>query len=96
MTVPAGNQARQNKTYTHEGQEFQYVLQGRIELSLGKEKIRLSTGDAAYWESTVPHAVRGLGRGPNRTLHVHLVPGRRSGAYQERLEREALELDKGR
>ena len=86
MTVAREGEAQGSDAYTHEGQEFAYVLEGKIELSLGNKKIRLNKGDAAYWESTIVHAVKGLDMRSNRTIHVHLVPGRRSGACRKRVE----------
>jgi transcriptional regulator with XRE-family HTH domain len=43
---------------SHPGEEFNYVLSGECELIYGKETHRLGTGDAVYYDATVPHAAR--------------------------------------
>ena len=40
---------------THAGD---YVLKGECDLLYGKDTIRLRTGDAVYYDATVPHAAR--------------------------------------
>lgn len=47
---------------SHEGEEFMYVLGGRLEVHYGKERYVLETGDSIYYDSIVPH-------------HVHAAPG---------------------
>ena len=67
---------------THGGQEFMYVVEGRIRMSLGSRTFDLEEGDAAYWDGGLPHGAASLGPGPARTLNVHLVPGRRTDTFQ--------------
>ena len=45
----------------HEGEEFIYVLSGRIEVRYGKDVHRLDAGDSIYYESVVPHHLHALG-----------------------------------
>ena len=42
----------------HPGEEFAYVLQGEVELLIGKERHRLEQGDAARFRTEVAHAFR--------------------------------------
>lgn len=44
----------------HKGQEFSYVLEGRLELHLGEDVRILEPGDAVYFTSSIPHGLRGL------------------------------------
>lgn len=44
----------------HEGQEFQYLLSGDAEMSIGETTFILHAGDAVYFDSSVPHALRAL------------------------------------
>lgn len=44
----------------HEGEEFIYVLSGRIEIRYGQESYQLEAGDSIYYESAVPHHVHAL------------------------------------
>ena len=65
----------------HEGQEFMYVLEGRVEVILGSKRFVLKQGDAAYWNGNVPHKGVSLSKKPARTLNVHLIPGKRTGTF---------------
>lgn len=44
----------------HRGQEFIYMLEGRLEIWLGDKKHVLEPGDSMYLSSRIPHALRGL------------------------------------
>lgn len=46
---------------THEGQEFNYVLEGELEIMIGNKTTVLKPGDSVIFDSTVPHALRALG-----------------------------------
>lgn len=67
---------------THGGQEFMYVLQGKVKLTLGPKEFILKKGNAAYWNGNVPHKGIGMGRKLAKALHVHLIPGRWTGTFQ--------------
>jgi transcriptional regulator with XRE-family HTH domain len=73
---------------THEGQEFMYVLEGKVEVILGSKRFVLKQGDAAYWNGSVPHKGVSLGKKPARTLNVHLIPGKRTGTFMLRKDTE--------
>jgi transcriptional regulator with XRE-family HTH domain len=60
----------------HDGQEFMYVIEGKLELTLGSKKYYLKKGDAAYWNGSIPHKGISAGKKPARTLNVHLIPGK--------------------
>ncbi|THB66264.1 MAG: XRE family transcriptional regulator [Desulfovibrio sp.] len=59
ITVPAKSGEAMTET-SHRGQEFIYVLEGRLELRLGGEPLILEPGDSIYFNSETPHALRGL------------------------------------
>jgi len=44
----------------HPGQEFIYLLEGRLEVLLGDETIIMEQGDSLYFNSHIPHAMRGM------------------------------------
>ena len=46
---------------THPGQEFDYLLEGRLLISIGGREIELSPGDSIYYDSTEPHGMKALG-----------------------------------
>jgi transcriptional regulator with XRE-family HTH domain len=70
------------QTAVHAGQEFLYVLEGKIKLSLGRKTFTLNKDDVAYFDGELPHKGVNLGKKAARTLNVHLVPGRRSGTFE--------------
>ncbi|SBV92533.1 Transcriptional regulator, XRE family [uncultured delta proteobacterium] len=45
---------------SHKGQEFSYILEGRLEIHLGEEILVLEPGDSIFFSSTIPHGLRGL------------------------------------
>jgi len=47
--------------FQHEGEEFFYVLEGKIEFVYGDEKYILEAGDCMYFDSHVPHSGISLG-----------------------------------
>lgn len=49
------------KMYTHEGEEFIYVLEGKLEFIYGKKKFIMEPGDNIYFDSCVPHGGKSLG-----------------------------------
>jgi len=59
ITVPPKSGDEVTET-SHRGQEFVYVLEGRLELRLGGEPLILEAGDSLYFNSETPHALRGL------------------------------------
>ena len=46
---------------THPGQEFNYVLEGRLLISVGGHESELGPGDCIYYDSTEPHGMKALG-----------------------------------
>ena len=40
---------------THPGQEFNYVLEGRIKVILGEREVVMETGDSLYFNPEIPH-----------------------------------------
>ena len=45
----------------HKGEEFLYVLEGRLEFRRGDIIVILEEGDSLYFDSVVPHGYRGIG-----------------------------------
>ena len=44
--------------YTHDGEEFLYVLRGELHIALEDEEYQLQPGDSFYFQSNTPHAGR--------------------------------------
>ena len=45
---------------THPGQEFDYVLEGRLLISVGGHEMELGPGDCIYYDSNEPHGMKAL------------------------------------
>ena len=60
--------------YTHEGEEFIYVLRGDLEIAVDGEQYRLKTGDSFYFESTTPHRWKNPGQKETWLLWVNTPP----------------------
>src|SRR5579862_8391925 len=61
-------------SYTHEGEEFLYVLRGQLMITLEKEEYLLKTGDSFYFESATPHHWKNPGRAETWVLWVNTPP----------------------
>ncbi len=55
LVIPASTRARKPDPQTHEGYEWLYVLNGRLRLVLGEHDLVLSPGEAAEFDTRVPH-----------------------------------------
>jgi transcriptional regulator with XRE-family HTH domain len=55
LVIPAGRQRREPDLKTHEGYEWVYVLNGRLRLVLGDRDIVLVPGEAAEFDTRLPH-----------------------------------------
>ena len=56
--------------HSHEGQEFNYLLSGCMELYLGEMVYTLDEGDSIYFDSSVPHAMKAHGGKPAKFLAI--------------------------
>jgi len=54
LVIPAGPR-RKPEPQTHEGYEWLYVLNGRLRVVLGEQDLVLSPGEAAEFDTRVPH-----------------------------------------
>ena len=48
----------------HQGVELLYLIEGELEIAIGTETLRLSPGDAVYFDAVQKHAYRSLVTGP--------------------------------
>lgn len=62
------------KLSSHEGEEFIYVLSGKIEVNYGKEVYQLNEGDSIYLDSVVAHNVHGFENQNAKILGVVYYP----------------------
>ena len=62
---------------THDGFEWLYVLSGHMRLILGDQDLVLATGEAAEFDTQVPHWFGSTGTGPAEVLSIFGRPGER-------------------
>ncbi|WP_286258764.1 helix-turn-helix domain-containing protein [Streptomyces graminofaciens] len=62
---------------THEGYEWLYVLSGRLRLVLGQHDVVLGSGEAAEFDTRVPHWFGSTGEGPVEFLSLFGPQGER-------------------
>ena len=55
-------------------EKFAYVLDGKVEANIGKERYILGRGDTLYFESSAPHYFRNAGAGVARLICVITPP----------------------
>lgn len=67
-------EAGSGESYTHEGEEFIYVLRGDLAITVAGEEYRLKAGDSFYFESATPHRWRNPGRKETLLLWVNTPP----------------------
>jgi len=60
--------------YSHEGEEFLYVLRGTLMIALKNEEYLLKAGDSFYFESATPHHWKNPGRAETWLLWVNTPP----------------------
>lgn len=58
------------RQHKHDGIELIYVLRGQLGFYIRGQEHRLAAGDAIYFDATLPHAYRRLGRQPCAALVV--------------------------
>ena len=56
--------------YNHDGEEFLFVLEGKVEIHLGNYTDILEPGDSIYYDSNVPHRVSCAEEKPAKIIAV--------------------------
>jgi transcriptional regulator with XRE-family HTH domain len=75
IVVPANQTSPEPRT--HDGYEWLYVLTGRMRLVLGSQDLVLGVGEAAEFDTRVPHWFGSTGEGPAEVLSIFGRPGER-------------------
>ncbi|MCF3118957.1 helix-turn-helix domain-containing protein [Streptomyces arenae] len=73
MIIPARPEPLEPTPQTHEGFEWLYVLSGRLRLVLGERDLTLSSGEAAEFDTSLPHW---LGSADGGAVEVLILFGR--------------------
>jgi DNA-binding transcriptional MerR regulator/quercetin dioxygenase-like cupin family protein len=62
------------ESYSHEGEEFLYVMKGELHISLAGKEYQLKEGDSFYFESTTAHRWKNPGKKETCVLWVNTPP----------------------
>jgi transcriptional regulator with XRE-family HTH domain len=68
---------------THDGFEWLYVLSGRMRLVMGAQDLVLGVGEAAEFDTQVPHWFGSTGDGPAEVLSIFGRPGERMSTHTQ-------------
>jgi len=71
---------------THSGQEFDYVISGRLKIRIGGHTEELSAGDSIIYNSSTPHGMIAAG-GSNCAFLAVVLPGEKE---EEKIVREGI------
>jgi transcriptional regulator with XRE-family HTH domain len=63
-----------NGDLVHEGEEFGYILEGEIELTVDDRRYLVGAGDSFNFRSNKPHSYRNAGAGVARVLWINTPP----------------------
>jgi transcriptional regulator with XRE-family HTH domain len=77
QVIPPSRTAKTPDPRSHEGYEWLYVLSGRLRLVLGEHDLVLEAGEAAEFDTRVPHWVGNAGRQPVELLNLFGPQGER-------------------
>ncbi|AJC55178.1 XRE family transcriptional regulator [Streptomyces sp. 769] len=73
LRVHVPQRAQGDLVRVHPGEEWLYVLTGRLRLTLGEAVHVLDPGDAAHFDSLVPHRLAAASRDGAELLFVHTL-----------------------
>ncbi len=77
ITIPAGRRRRTPEPQTHDGYDWLYVLSGRLRMVLGEHDLVLEPGEAAEFDTRVPHWFGGADARPVEILSIFSREGER-------------------
>lgn len=85
MIIPARPEPLEPTPQTHEGYEWLYVLSGRLRLLVGERDLTLSAGEAAEFDTALPHWLGSADGGAvellilfgQQGMRAHVRPGTR-------------------
>jgi len=87
IVIPGVSRRKRPDPQTHEGYEWLYVLNGRLRLVLGDQDLVLAPGEAAEFDTRVPHWFGAPGPEPVEFLSLFGRQGERAHLRAQSLER---------
>jgi mannose-6-phosphate isomerase-like protein (cupin superfamily) len=68
------NEEHKGVDYHHEGEEFDYVLSGKVQVTVGDHVNTLAAGDSLHFNSAIPHKLRSVSAERAELLVVIYTP----------------------
>jgi len=87
IVIPGVSRRKRPDPQTHEGYEWLYVLNGRLRLVLGEQALVLAPGEAAEFDTRVPHWFGAHGPEPVEFLSLFGRQGERAHLRVQSLKR---------
>jgi transcriptional regulator with XRE-family HTH domain len=87
IVIPGVSRRKRPDPQTHEGYEWLYVLNGRLRLVLGEQALVLAPGEAAEFDTRVPHWFGAPGPEPVEFLSLFGRQGERAHLRAQSLKR---------
>ncbi|GAA0927099.1 helix-turn-helix domain-containing protein [Pseudonocardia zijingensis] len=78
VVYPPADRAPAADLQTHEGYEWFYVLNGNVRLVLGEREFRLGPGEAAEFDTRIPHRIGSVDNRPAELLTLFGPQGERA------------------
>jgi mannose-6-phosphate isomerase-like protein (cupin superfamily) len=72
ITVKPRSESEATPLNSHQGQEFEYVLEGGVKILVGGHEVELTAGDSIYFDSSVPHGMKAVGKTAAKLIAVIL------------------------
>lgn len=69
--------APENTPRAHDGHEWLYVLSGQLQLTLGEQELVLERGEAAEFDTSIPHRMRASGSSSCEVISLFNTVGER-------------------
>ncbi|MBI1909012.1 MAG: cupin domain-containing protein, partial [Deltaproteobacteria bacterium] len=73
VTIDPGKE-HEGAEYQHEGEEFIYVLEGRLDIEVGRKKHTLKNGQSLHFNSNLIHVLNNPGKKKTELLVVVYTP----------------------
>ncbi|MBL4576736.1 MAG: cupin domain-containing protein [Opitutaceae bacterium] len=81
LTIQPGDR---KGTFAHGGQEFVYILSGKMEFTVGAEVMHLTAGDSLYFDPTKKHTTNVMGDNPVTFLCLFIQDTPDRGMHRKR------------
>jgi quercetin dioxygenase-like cupin family protein len=74
MVTIEPEQAHKPVAYKHDGEEFIFVMEGDLKLTLGSKTYHLKPGESIHFNANIPHKLKSISNDPTRCLVVLYTP----------------------